>query len=514
MNTVALLNEPTVWPLVILGICVGGLVILIGYFRFHAFLALIIVALLGGILTAPGRLPGESPRQIHIKDKEMVIKKTDDGKILIRPVTPEDSLLPQDVVVDVTIIEPYQVVKTRFIKAIDAVTGAVGATAGQIAVVIALASVLSTAVMESGAADRIVRSFIKIFGEKRAGGVLTFCGYFLSIPIFFDTFFMLLLPLAKGLAIRTGQNFLLFVLAIATSGSITHSLLIPHPGPLAMASMLNIDIGLSIIVGIFVGLIPVFFVWQLAKFISRRLWIPIRNESTTVEIKEEQLPSIWLSLLPIFLPIILISTASCIEMMKASFKDNLFFVLLRFLGDRNIALLVGTIIALWILKMQRTIPFKALGMYINQALETAGVIILITSAGGAFGTMLRYAGVGEALQSIFQGRMVDLIVLAWGIAAVIRIAQGSATIAMMTAVGMIAPMMNQGLPYHPIYIFMAIGFGAMIFSWMNDSGFWVICKLSGMSEIEALKSWTVIVTANSIVGLLTCVILSRVIPGI
>jgi len=151
---------------------------------------------------------------------------------------------------------------------------------------------------------------------------------------------------------------------------------------------------------------------------------------------------------------------------------------------------------------------------IGPPLETAGVIILITSAGGAFGLMLKNAGVGDAVKAVAGGASINLVLLSWLVAAVIRIAQGSATVAMLTTAAMIYPIMSTGpaLPYHPVYIFMAIGFGAMICSWMNDSGFWVVGKLSGFTEKETLRTWTCVVTVASITGLIECLVLSSVLP--
>jgi GntP family gluconate:H+ symporter len=145
-------------------------------------------------------------------------------------------------------------------------------------------------------------------------------------------------------------------------------------------------------------------------------------------------------------------------------------------------------------------------------LETSGVIILITSAGGAFGLMLKNAGVGEAIKTAAAGREVDLVLLAWLVAAVIRVAQGSATVAMLTTSAMVFPLLGAGLPYHPIYIFLAIGFGAMVCSWMNDSGFWVVGRLSGFTERETLKTWTVVSTVNSLAGLALTWLLAALLP--
>jgi len=187
--------------------------------------------------------------------------------------------------------------------------------------------------------------------------------------------------------------------------------------------------------------------------------------------------------------------------------------MIAFAGNRNVALLIGAAIAIGVLMRQRRITLARVNEMIGPPLATAGVIILITSAGGAFGLMLKNAGVGEAVKQAAAGHNVNLVLLAWTVAAVIRIAQGSATVAMLTTAAMVYPLMTGGaLPHHPIYIFLAIGFGAMICSWMNDSGFWVVGKLSGFTEKETLKSWTIVVTVNSVVGLLATLVLSLVLP--
>jgi GntP family gluconate:H+ symporter len=402
-------------------------------------------------------------------------------------------------------------------------TAEFGLVAGRIAVVIALASVIGMCLMESGAADKVVRRFLAVFGEKKAGAAIVFSGYFLSIPIFFDTFFMLLLPLAQAMAYRTGRDYLVYVMAICCGATVTHSLLVPHPGPLAMAEVLNIDLGLTIIIGGLVGLVPVTASWQVAKWLNRRMTVPLRESGTTklsdlqgiVEKPESELPSFFASILPVIAPILLISaasTAAAIEGFKAEAPG--LYTTLEFLGNRNVALLIGTAFAVWVLVRQRGLKLGDAGRMLGQPLETAGVIILITSAGGAFGLMLKNAGVGEAVQAVAEGRELNLILLSWLVATVIRVAQGSATVAMLTTSVMMLPLLEAGLPYDPVYIFMAIGFGAMTLSWMNDSGFWVVCKLSGFTEKETLKSWTVVVTVNSVVGLLTCLLLSNIVPHI
>jgi H+/gluconate symporter-like permease len=578
----------------VLIICIVLIIGLITVLRMHAFLALIVAAMAAGLLAQVGALPGE----------------------------PE---------------------KSHWVQAIELTTAEFGVTAGKIGVVIALASVIGMCLMESGAADKVVRRFLALFGEKRAGAALMVSSYILSIPIFFDTFFMLLLPIAQAMCLRMGKNYLLYVMAICCAGSVTHSMVAPHPGPLAMAETLGIDLGLTIIAGILAGILPATASWFVARWLNRRMAIPLRDTPVTpladlqavVAKREDELPSFTWSILPVILPILLISLASVFvavqgkgfrgtdlqnpsalvaklrdehhpvsrylwskfsesgrkkladdppgqpisgaaqralldELNKAlkgpglgeeqrfkglELRDQTRRLLaqhpqgenltrlnrsliedtyagelrpsqgihpslhrwIEFIGNRNIALFLGAVIAMAVLARQKGYSVARICELIGPPFETAGVIILITSAGGAFGLMLKNAGVGEAIKAIASGYQINnllLILLSYLVACVIRIAQGSATVAMLTTAGIMLPILNSGagLPYHSVYIFLAIGFGAMILSWMNDSGFWVVSKLSGFTEKETLKSWTVVVTVNSVAGLIVTLVAAWLFP--
>jgi GntP family gluconate:H+ symporter len=227
------------------------------------------------------------------------------------------------------------------------------------------------------------------------------------------------------------------------------------------------------------------------------------------------------------LPIFLISLGSTFVVIRGSFPGvvtalggvETFSAMNRwvsFLGNKNIALFIGAALALWVLARRRGFSFRQIEELIGPPIETARVIILITSAGGAFGLMLRNVGVGEAIKAAASGYAVNLILLSWVVAAVIRVAQGSATVAMLTTSAMVFPMMDPAagaaLPFHPMYIYLSIGFGAFTSSWMNDSGFWVVNRLSGMTETETLKTWTVMLTVVSVFGLLSTMILAKLVP--
>ncbi|HEX2973525.1 MAG TPA: SLC13 family permease [Tepidisphaeraceae bacterium] len=466
------------WPFVVLAVSVGVIISLITVVGVHAFYALVLAAMAAGLMSRVGGLPklntkADAPPEIH------------------------------------------------WVQAVELTTVELGKTAGQIGVVIALAAVIGMCLLESGAADKVVRYFLRVFGEQRAGLALLVSTYIVSVPIFFDTIFMLLVPLAKVLHWRTGKDYLLYVLAICCAGVITHSMVIPHPGPLAMVAELHLDAGMSIWVGLLTGIVPLMCGWMVCRWINGRMTVvppeasgeSAREMEAVMDKPETELPSLFASILPVILPVALIWIGSVATVFGKGWHPGLQSAI-GFIGNRNTALLIGTVVAVGILMRQRGWTLKQIGELVGPPFQTAGVIILITSAGGAFGAMLRYAGVGDAIKSAAAGHEVNLIVLAWVIAIVLRVAQGSATVAMLTTAAMIYPLMTQGakLPYHPVYIFLSIGYGAMGISWMNDSGFWVVSKLGGMTEKQTLRSWTVLLFAISAAGLLTTMILAMLLP--
>ncbi len=494
----AIASEVSLWPLAVLAISVSFVVVLISVVRAHPFLALILAAILAGLMAE--QLPGAKPR----------VPKADS------PVVGTDG----------------RPLRNHWVQAVELTSVEFGRTAGGIAIVIGLATIISMCLMESGAADKVVRRFIAFFGEKHAGVALLLSTYVLSVPIFFDTMFMLMAPLARALRLRTGKNYLLYVMAVCCGGVLTHSMTVPHPGPLAMVENLKIDVGVSILAGILVGLVPLGVGWFVCKWLNTRIDVPMRETPGTtlaelhsiVDKPEAELPSFFWSITPVLLPIFLISLSSFMIIGK----DNEAFVRLlggkeafattfaaiEFTGNKNVALLIGTLVSMYVLARQKAYSVAKICQLIGPPLETAGTIILITAAGGAFGLMLRNAGVGEAIKAAASGHAINMIWLSYLVAVVIRVAQGSATVAMLTTSAMMYPIISgsAGMPFDPIYIFLAIGFGGFALSWMNDSGFWVVSKLGGLSEGEMLKTWSVLLTVNSLVGVLATWLLSLVFP--
>ncbi len=484
------------WPFVVLAISVAFIIIGISVLRMHAFVALILAAMLAGLLA--------NKSSWDIVQKDGSVKAT-----------------------------------SSMVGVVEMVSKGLGDTARDIAISIALAAIIGMCLMESGGADKVVRRFLAFFGEKHAGWALLWSTFILSAPIFFDTMFMLMAPLAMALRMRTGKDYTLYLMAVCCGGTVTHSMTVPHPGPVAVVDDLHLNVGESIIGGLMIGAITCVFGFMFSKWLNRRTEIPLRatggvslDDLKDVSAKpESELPSFFWSMTPVLLPIILISLTTVFELahkgaatgagwgvaMVGMFGGAQSFTAIRdwvdFIGHKNIALLIGAAISLWVLAKQRGFGLKKVEELVGPPLETAGMIILITSAGGAFGLALRSAGVGDAVKVLAQGYSLNLVLLGWIVAAVVRVAQGSATVAMLTTSSIMAPMLvGTQLGCHPVYLFTAIGFGAMFCSWMNDSGFWVVNRLSGMTEKETLRTWTLQLTADSIIGLLVTLTLSKLLP--
>jgi GntP family gluconate:H+ symporter len=393
-----------------------------------------------------------------------------------------------------------------------------GTVCGNIGIVIALAALIGQCLMESGAADKIVRVFVRALGEKNSSLSLVTSGYVLSIPVFFDTVFYLLVPLARAMRIRTGKNYLLFLMAICAGGAVTHSMVPPTPGPLAMAATLNIDLGMMILAGAIVG-IPMSIVgWLFSVNRDKNLDIPLRETPgmTLAELQalaskdEKELPSFFLSMLPIVLPVIFITSNT---VANAIDKTSQFAQITSFFGNPNFALLVSAAISLYLLARQRGYSLAQMAAPVETALASGGLIILITAGGGSFGGMLRKAGVGEALEALSNEAGISALLLSFLLGTLFKIAQGSGTVSMITSSAIMAPIIvGQALGYHPVYIACSIGAGSLVGSWMNDSGFWVYKQMSGLTEVEALKTWTPLLAVLGVTGFIVTYIATIVLP--
>ncbi len=401
---------------------------------------------------------------------------------------------------------------------ITRVATAFGTTAGSIGIVIAMAAVIGVTMMNSGAADRVVQAFIRLLGQERGSPALAASGFMLSIPVFFDTVFYLLIPLARSLFTQTKRNYLKYVIAIAAGAAATHALVPPTPGPLIIAENLNVDLGTMILVGITVALPAAILGLMYAGWLNRRMTVPMRDvpgvdTDATVLVT---LPGLSFSVLPIVLPILLIAGKTVF--LPLLDNDTILARWIIVLGDPNMALLLAAAVSTAVYIQMRRPSRENLGKLIEQSLMSGGLIILITAAGGTFGAMLKEAQIGPAISDLFAGASgtsgLGMLILGFGIASLLKFAQGSSTVAMITASAMLAAMITpeQDLGFNVVYLGTAIGAGSLVGSWMNDSGFWIYSKMSGLTEVETLKSWSALLVILGISAGLMSVILSLLLP--
>ncbi len=398
------------------------------------------------------------------------------------------------------------------------VASAFGRVCGGIGIVIALAALIGQCLMESGAADKITRVFVRALGEKNASLSMLSSGYVLSVPVFFDTVFYLLIPLARAMRVRTGKNYVLFVMAICAGGAVTHTVVPPTPGPLAMAATLNIDLGVMILVGAFIGIQMSIVGWLFAINRDKALDIPLRETAglSLDELEdlahrdERRLPSFSMSMLPIVLPVLFITSNTAANAID---KESAIAGVTAFLGNPNFALLVSAAISLYMLAKQKGYSLAEMAKPVETAFASGGLIILITAAGGSFGGMLVRAEVGTTLGNLAQEFGIPFLMLSFLLGVLIKIAQGSGTVTMITVSSIMAPLIVASPPpFHTVYVACAIGSGSLVGSWMNDSGFWVYKQMSGFTEMEALKTWTPLLAVMGVAGYILTQVFAIVLP--
>ncbi len=454
-----------------MALVLGGIL----WLRLHAFLALIGGALVIAFLTPKGSLE-------RYAESELLREG---------PATPAEVEAAQN---DLTSLTPT----TRVVEGF-------GGTCAKVGILIAMASVIGVCLLESGAAQRIVEVILALCGTARAHLAFLFSGFLLAIPVFFDTVFYLLMPIGKAMRRRMGENYLLYILTIVAGGTMAHSLIPPTPGPMFVAAELGVEIGTMIVAGLIVGLFAVAFGYVWAVWRNRHYEVALPpEEEGGLEIGGPGMakappPAAW-AFLPVVLPIFWLTIGSVLH---AQGWGGLMVDLLR---DKNLALIAGAAIALILLGCYGGRGREVRRDKIQAALQSGAGIILITAAGGAFGAVLRQTGIGvDIAQMLGEAAVWLALPVVFLVTAIVRTAQGSATVAMITAAPVASAFLTQ-ITFHPVYLALAIGCGSKPIPWMNDSGFWVITRMSGMEESQTLRHVTPMMTLMGVVGLIVTVI--------
>ena len=384
------------------------------------------------------------------------------------------------------------------VAAVKAFQDGVGNVLGFIAIVVGLGTMLGKMMAESGAATRIATTLIDLFGERRVHWAIMVVAFIVGIPVFFQVGFVLLIPLVFTIARRTGMSLVKIGIPLVAGLSVVHGMLPPHPAAMLAVTAYKADVGRTILYGLLVGLPtaalagPIFATW-----ISPRIVLPADNpiakqlegESVT------QMPGFGISLFTVLIPVILIVLASAADMTldpSSPVRSALHFV-----GHPIVALLLALLFSFWSLGRPRHFTREQLMKFCNDCLAPTATILLVIGAGGGFNQVLVQSGVGGAIAKMAIGSHASPLILAWIVAALIRVATGSSTVAMTAAAGIVAPIALATPGTNAELLVLATGAGALVLSHVNDAGFWLIKEFFNMTVPQTLKTWTV---AEPIIG--------------
>lgn len=405
---------------------------------------------------------------------------------------------------------------------VTTMTDGFGSTLASVALLVGLGAMIGRLLEVTGGAQVLADTLIARFGEKRAPLALGVASLLFGFPIFFDAGLVVMLPIIFSVARRFGGSVLRYALPAAGAFAVMHAFVPPHPGPVAAADLVGADIGLLLIVGLLIGL-PT---WYLASYLYG-LWagskymvdVPDLLAGGPAPADEEKgdprLPSFGLVLTVLLLPMLLIFIDTGLNTLATTGVvdgEAPWVLALRIIGKTPIALLITTLFAMVVLGWRRRSKADV-ETILNDALGPVCAIILITGAGGMFGGVLRASGIGQALAGTLESTGLPVIVAAFVVSAALRVAQGSATVALTTAAGLMAPTIEatSGLSSIDLtLIVIAIAGGATVLSHVNDSGFWLVGRFLGMDEKTTLKTWTVMETLIGVIGFVFALVLSLV----
>ncbi len=393
-----------------------------------------------------------------------------------------------------------------------------GGTLGHIAIVVGLGTMLGKMMAESGGAERIAVTLINWFGEKNIHWAMMFVAVIIGLPVFFEVGFVLLIPIAFNVAKRTNKSLLLVGLPMVAGLSVVHGLIPPHPAALLAVQAYHADIGKTIAYGLLVGIPTAIVAGPLfALLINKHVKLPANNPLAAQFIdsgdraeRDRELPSFGITLFTILLPVALMLIGSWADLLFApkTLPNNL----LRFAGNSDVALLIAVLVSFWTFGAKQGFNRDQIQKFCGECLAPIAGITLIVGAGGGFGGILRDSGISTQLVTAAGNAHLSPLLLGWFAAALMRLATGSATVAMTTACGIVAPIAAAaGGSVSPELLVLATGAGSLIFSHVNDGGFWLIKEYFGMTVGQTFKTWSLLETIISLLGLGLTLALSTVV---
>ena len=396
-----------------------------------------------------------------------------------------------------------------FEEIVTAVDDGIGNTLKGIALLVGLGSMFGAILEASGGAQTLAVTMVKKFGDEKAAWALGITGLVISIPVFFDAGLIILIPLAFSLAKRTKKSSLFYAIPLLAGLAVGHAFIPPTPGPVLVATMLNVELGWVILVGVCCGFFAMIVagpVW--GAVCGKKFYVPVPDQIANQEdIDESKLPSFASVVTIIMIPLVLIILKSVAGVVPALAGVAPLF---NFLGQPFAALLIATLAAMFILGTRHGYTMPELEKILTKSLEPTGLILLVTACGGVLRYILQYSGLGEIIGNAVASINLPIVVVAFLVAALVRICVGSATVAMTMAAGIVAamPEIASLSPMYLACVVAAVAGGATVCSHFNDSGFWLVRSLIGLDEKTTLKTWTIMETLVGGTGFIVALIIS------
>ncbi|MCM3584646.1 GntP family permease [Mesobacillus maritimus] len=399
------------------------------------------------------------------------------------------------------------------VKTIEA---GLGGTLGHLALIFGLGAMLGKLIADAGGAQRIAMTLVNKFGEKNIQWAVVAASFIIGIALFFEVGLVLLIPIVFAISKQLKISILYLGIPMVAALSVTHGFLPPHPGPTVIAGEYGANIGEVLLYGMIVAIPTVILAGPVFTKIAKKL-VPasftksgdIASLGKQKEFKLEETPSFGISVFTALLPVILMSIATIITLLQKlmGFEDNSFLAAIRFIGDAGTAMLISLLVAVYTMGIARKIPIKTVMDSCTNAITSIGMMLLIIGGGGAFKQVLIDGGVGDYVAELFSGTTLSPILLAWIIAAILRISLGSATVAALTTAGLVIPMLGQ-TDVNLALVVLATGAGSVIASHVNDAGFWMFKEYFGLTMKETFATWTLLETIISVAGLGMILLLS------
>ena len=396
-----------------------------------------------------------------------------------------------------------------FEEIVTAVDDGIGNTLKGIALLVGLGSMFGAILEASGGAQTLAVTMVKKFGDEKAAWALGITGLVISIPVFFDAGLIILIPLAFSLAKRTKKSSLFYAIPLLAGLAVGHAFIPPTPGPVLVATMLNVELGWVILVGVCCGFFAMIVagpVW--GAICGKKFYVPVPDQIANQEdIDESKLPSFASVVTIIMIPLVLIILKSVAGVVPALAGVAPLFT---FLGQPFAALLIATLAAMFILGTRHGYTMPELEKILTKSLEPTGLILLVTACGGVLRYILQYSGLGEIIGNAVASINLPIVIVAFLVAALVRICVGSATVAMTMAAGIVAamPEIASLSPMYLACVVAAVAGGATVCSHFNDSGFWLVRSLIGLDEKTTLKTWTIMETLVGGTGFIVALIIS------